>query len=432
MKFTIPYLTAVLFSRVEGKAEGRIVNGQAGDIGKAKYLVRITAAGQLCGGALISKGAVLTAAHCTTTTEASQYDIREGKNTQQEMDQSTKLTALSVHPHESYSQTTYNADIAVIVVDNSHPLTVFLSLDTSGMAKEGTSLHLDGWGLTQVGGTVSSLNQLDHKVVGYSECGDAASFQDSLFCASAERQGSTACMGDSGSPLVSENTVVGVVSHGDAGCSKTPTSFTKVSNYVQWINRNSNSGNNQTSSEANKKQQPGSNQPNQNQQPGSNRPNQNQQTGGEQSNQNQQPDSNQPNQNQQPGSQYQPSGSGQPNQNRQPGGEQPNQNQQPSAQYQPSRSGQPNQNRQPGAQYQPSRSGQPNQNRQPDAQYQPSRSGQTNQNRQPGAQYQPSRSVQPNQNRQSGVHYQPSRRGHPIQIQQPGVHYQSSSGGQFI
>ncbi|KAJ9069115.1 hypothetical protein DSO57_1021900 [Entomophthora muscae] len=410
MKFTIPYLTAVLFSRVEGKAEGRIVNGQAGDIGKAKYLVRITAAGQLCGGALISKGAVLTAAHCTTTTEASQYDIREGKNTQQEMDQSTKLTALSVHPHESYSQTTYNADIAVIVVDNSHPLTVFLSLDTSGMAKEGTSLHLDGWGLTQVGGTVSSLNQLDHKVVGYSECGDAASFQDSLFCASAERQGSTACMGDSGSPLVSENTVVGVVSHGDAGCSKTPTSFTKVSNYVQWINRNSNSGNNQTSSEANKKQQPGSNQPNQNQQ-----------TGDEQPNQNQQPGSKQPDQNQQPGSQYQPSRSGQPNQNRQPG-----------AQYQPSRSGQPNQNRQPGAQYQPSRSGQPNQNRQPGAQYQPSRSGQPNQNRQPGAQYQPSRSDQTNQNRQPGVQYQPSRRGQPVQIQQPSSRYQSSNGGQFI
>ncbi|KAJ9076003.1 hypothetical protein DSO57_1030276 [Entomophthora muscae] len=45
-------------------------------------------------------------------------------------------------------------------------------------------------------------------------------------------------MGDSGGPLVSDgNTVVGVVSYGDQMCSKSGTSFTRVSAYAAWIKK---------------------------------------------------------------------------------------------------------------------------------------------------------------------------------------------------
>lgn len=236
MKSFVFYLASALSSPVESAARSYIVGGQPGDASQVKYLVRVVAAGQMCGGCLIAKGAVLTAAHCTTTTDPSQFNIREGRNTQAEMDQAAQLMAVSVHPHEQYSQATYNADIAVILVQEDHPLTVFLKVDSSGMATVGATAHLEGWGLTSAQGSVSSLNKLEHTVVADQDCADpATAIEGSLFCAASGTDGSTACMGDSGSPLVSGNSVVGVVSHGDQECHRSATSFTKVSTFAQWI-----------------------------------------------------------------------------------------------------------------------------------------------------------------------------------------------------
>lgn len=220
---------------VTAQKSEKIVMGEPGEAKQVPYLVRVHVDGAMCGGGLISKRAVLTAAHCTTTTNPAKYDIHEGRNTQAEMDVATRLAVVAVHPHEGYTDQPFQADIAVIRVDPNHPLTVFLAVDTESIAVAGTPLHLEGWGLTELNGTASSLNRLEHTVVEASECQSGPYNATSFFCAAADRAGSTACMGDSGSPLVSGTTVVGLVSHGDKECKVTGTSFTRVASYAPWI-----------------------------------------------------------------------------------------------------------------------------------------------------------------------------------------------------
>ncbi|KAJ9070159.1 hypothetical protein DSO57_1011320 [Entomophthora muscae] len=214
--------------------------GKPAEASKVPYLVRIFIDDGMCGGGLISKTAILTAAHCTTVKNLSRYDIREGKNTQEEMDSANELIAVKVHSHENFTTQPKRADIAIIRIRPNHNLKVFLKVDTTGRAKIGTKLHLEGWGVTDVNGEVSSLNKLDQRVVSNDKCkdGPAAFDSTSFFCAAAKKQGSTACSGDSGSPLVLGTTIVGLVSHGDTMCRKSATAFTKVSSYARWISQN--------------------------------------------------------------------------------------------------------------------------------------------------------------------------------------------------
>ncbi|KAJ9052078.1 hypothetical protein DSO57_1037785 [Entomophthora muscae] len=137
MKFTIPYLTAVLFSRVEGKAEGRIVNGQAGDIGSQ---VPRTA---LCSLQLIAQPPLKLP---STTSERGRIPTGNGP-----VDQTDR--PLGTSPRKLQSNHIQCRYCRYCRGQQSSPDSLPF-LDTSGMAKEGISLHLDGWGLTQAGGTV--------------------------------------------------------------------------------------------------------------------------------------------------------------------------------------------------------------------------------------------------------------------------------------
>ncbi|KAJ9073942.1 Chymase [Entomophthora muscae] len=194
----------------------------------------------MCGGCLIAKNAVLTAAHCTLSTDPNDYNIRQGKTTQQEIDSFERLQAISVHPHKEYNKEMFRADITVILIDPSHSLTNYLTLGESTVS-EGTPVHLAGWGKEVYSGEASqNLKTLDLKVMSDSVCkGLFAIFEPQThLCASSPVPGHSACMGDSGSPLVSnDNTVVGVVSYGDQMCSKSGTSFTRVSAYAARIKK---------------------------------------------------------------------------------------------------------------------------------------------------------------------------------------------------
>ncbi|KAJ9073590.1 hypothetical protein DSO57_1014576 [Entomophthora muscae] len=224
----------------ETKAVEYIVGGEYGDANKHKHLVRIVANNQMCGGCLIAKNAVLTAAHCTLNPNPNAYDIRQGKTTQQEIDYSERLQAISVHSHEEYNKQMFRADITVILIDPSHSLTNYLTLGESNVS-EGTSVHLAGWGRESYSGEASRhLKTLDLRVVSDSVCKGIFHVYESQtnLCASSPVSGHSACMGDSGGPLVSDiNTVVGVVSYGDQTCSRAGTSFTRVSAYAAWIKK---------------------------------------------------------------------------------------------------------------------------------------------------------------------------------------------------
>ncbi|KAI0226203.1 hypothetical protein L0F63_004306 [Massospora cicadina] len=208
MKYLI-VLALVLFSQVESKSkpEGRIIGGQYDDANNYKHLVRIVADGSSCGGALISKNAVITAAHCAKNPNPNAYQINEGKTTQSEMKlNSERLIATAVYANQEFNKFTFLSDVAVILVDPNHSMNTFLTLDTSGMASVGLSVHLAGWGYPQPDGPVSqSLKSIDLRVVDNSVCRLFPQFNPaSHICVDAEIDGHGACRGDSGSPLVAQ------------------------------------------------------------------------------------------------------------------------------------------------------------------------------------------------------------------------------------
>ncbi|KAJ9089238.1 hypothetical protein DSO57_1014989 [Entomophthora muscae] len=238
--FSAILITAALVSQVQPKATKYIVGGQPGDARQYKHLVRIVADHKLCGGSLIAKNAILTAAHCTQNPCPKAYDIRPGRTTQAEMDKAPRLNVVSVHSHRGFNDMNFSADISVIRIDPNHDMNTFLAVDTHGVT-EGTSLHLAGWGVEHHTGRASPhLKTLGLKVVPSNICQRLFNGfnANTHICGGSGLPGNSGCMGDSGSPLVlGGKTVVGVVSYGDEYCRAPGSAFTRVATFANWIKR---------------------------------------------------------------------------------------------------------------------------------------------------------------------------------------------------
>lgn len=165
-----------------------------------------------------------------------------------------------VTPHQRYSACSYahnNYDIAIL--KTTKPMAWVFTQDGYGSVNriclphindeynEGENVTVSGWGVMSEGeGSISNvLNAVDVPVVTNEECKVAYGQrvnQDHV-CAGLKQGGKDSCQGDSGGPLVrkrgGQSELVGVVSFG-YGCAQagSPGVYTKVSHYIDWIERN--------------------------------------------------------------------------------------------------------------------------------------------------------------------------------------------------
>lgn len=165
-----------------------------------------------------------------------------------------------VTAHQQYSACSYshnNFDIAIL--KTSRPMSWVFTKDGFGSINRvclprpgdnyepGENVTVSGWGVMSEGeGTISNvLNAVDIPVVSYQECRAAYGQrvnQDHV-CAGLKLGGKDSCQGDSGGPLVRRRNglaeLVGIVSFG-YGCARpdNPGVYTKVSNYIDWIQKN--------------------------------------------------------------------------------------------------------------------------------------------------------------------------------------------------
>uniref|UniRef100_U5EHU2 CLIP domain-containing serine protease n=1 Tax=Corethrella appendiculata TaxID=1370023 RepID=U5EHU2_9DIPT len=258
--------------------KNRIVGGEITHISDYPWMARLYynlgqgKFGYRCGGSLINDRYVLTAAHCIKAIPAtwkliqvrlgdwdseSEHDCEDDDCSDPVVD--VDVESVTVHNEYSPSSKAQYNDIALIrmrravrYTDWVKPVCLPVTATLKNKDVTGVKLFVAGWGKTEfssgsrfklhVGLVARSLAQCNSA---YTRSG--AVLKDTQLCAGGDK-GKDSCSGDSGGPLMKEETstgnpfywIVGIVSFGPKNCGteNLPGVYTKVSKYVNWIESN--------------------------------------------------------------------------------------------------------------------------------------------------------------------------------------------------
>nr|WCR76448.1 trypsin-like protein [Sitodiplosis mosellana] len=236
--------------------DGRIVGGFAVNITQAPWQVSLQRHGShFCGGSIISKTWIVTAAHCTVAVgnNAANIKVRVGSSLH---NKDGELYAVKrVVKNENYNGQTIDYDYSLLELEEP------LQLDDTKQAiqlhnfdevfPDNTNTFVSGWGNTQNSSESSLLLRgAEVPLVNQKKCNEAyTSFSPitpRMICAGFyEEGGKDACQGDSGGPLVAYSPddgtprLVGIVSWG-YGCARPsyPGVYSRVLAARDWISAN--------------------------------------------------------------------------------------------------------------------------------------------------------------------------------------------------
>ncbi|CAH0596504.1 unnamed protein product [Chrysodeixis includens] len=244
---------------------GRIVGGTEAKSGAWPWMAAIylhSPKGRefWCGGTLVGKKHVLTAAHCTRDSKQKpypprQFSVRLGDVDLARDDEPSRpvtLRVTDVRTHNKFSRVGYYNDIAVLVLsDNVQKSKYVIPIciphgELRRQQFDGAIATVVGWGNTRYGGGESSKQLEARMPVWRNEDCDRAYFQpitDTFLCAGYARGGVDACQGDSGGPLMLQVkgrwVQIGVVSFGNkCGEPGYPGVYTRVTHYFNWLQEN--------------------------------------------------------------------------------------------------------------------------------------------------------------------------------------------------
>ncbi len=218
----------------------KIVGGIEAVKGEFPFIVSLQGSygGHFCGGSLIKKDWVLTAAHCVPGGIKTVY---VGLFDQSQLQDAEKFAVDKVIQHPDYNKQPQDFDYALVHLKGSSKAAP-VALNSNELTGN-ADLVTAGWGYTAENGTIPNvLRKVTVPLVAADACSAAypGSITDRMLCAGLAEGGKDSCQGDSGGPLIIDNggqkTLVGVVSWGE-GCARPDKYgvYSKVSAGLAWI-----------------------------------------------------------------------------------------------------------------------------------------------------------------------------------------------------
>ncbi|XP_049296147.1 trypsin 5G1-like [Anopheles funestus] len=229
----------------------RILGGHEVHIGDIPYQVSVQLVSvHVCGGSLISQQWVITAGHCAATSKEPKLSVRIGSTYHDRGGHVIDIAASIRHP--LYNESTFDYDFSLLKL--VHSLKCPANVRPVQLPREdafyqdGTVCVVSGWGDTLNPAELKDrLRATDVALVNDAVCQTAyvsfGTITERMVCAAYHTGGRDACQGDTGGPLVYENTLIGVVSWRNKSCTteaQLPGVYGRVTSVRTWIEEISN------------------------------------------------------------------------------------------------------------------------------------------------------------------------------------------------